>query len=633
MGSQLHYRAEIDGLRALAVIPVILFHAGFEIFSGGFVGVDVFFVISGYLITSILLSEISQDKFSLINFYERRARRILPVLFFVMLLCLPLAWLILMPRDLKEFGHSLLAVSSFSSNILFWFESDYFDTAAELKPLLHTWSLAVEEQYYILFPLFLMFVWKLGKQKVIALLSIIFIVSFLVACLAPIIINHPKIVSGNFYLLPSRGWELLIGAFAAFYLQNNPPANLKGLNQVLSLLGLLLIVFANFFFTKETPFPGVYALVPTVGAVLIILFANKGTLVHQLLSVKLFVGVGLISYSAYLWHQPIFAFINYSAEAHLSSLSMFGVCIVVFPLAYLSWKYIETPLRNKQLFSRKYIFTGSAVGCLLFMVIGLVIHNADGFKGRLTAQQLSILEYQQYPRAKIYRQGSCFILHSQEFEDFSGECESSIPDLFLWGDSHAAALYYGLRHVNPNVTQYTASQCPPLLSIHIASRPNCKSINEKILLRVGELTPAKVVLHATWSSYGDGSVLGAIQNTLEAIHRVSPESQIILIGGVPHWQPDLPTVLLRMGSQLDLSSVLQRENASVAKVLWADNLLKSYVSTSSHVTYLSLLSELCEVDRCISIVNEEKIEPIAWDYAHLTKSGSIFVAKQVIKQD
>ena len=212
------YRAEIDGLRALAVLPVILFHAGFEWFSGGFVGVDVFFVISGYLITTIIISEMAEGKFSIINFYERRARRILPALFFVMLACLPFAWLWLAPSDLRDFGQSLVAVSTFSSNILFWWESGYFDTAAELKPLLHTWSLAVEEQFYILFPLFLMLTWRLGIKTILILLSIVFLISLGVAVWGTQYATHPKIISGAFFLLPTRGWELLIGVFAAFYI-------------------------------------------------------------------------------------------------------------------------------------------------------------------------------------------------------------------------------------------------------------------------------------------------------------------------------------------------------------------------------------------------------------------------------
>ncbi len=205
------YRAEIDGLRALAVLPVILFHAGFEWFSGGFIGVDVFFVISGYLITSMIIAEMNEGNFSIVNFYERRARRILPALFFVMFLCLPFAWLWLTPNYLKDFGQSLVAVSTFSSNILFWLEDGYFDPVSELKPLLHTWSLAIEEQYYILFPIFLILTWRFGIKWILILLSLIFLVSLSITQWGSD--NAP---SAAFYLLPTRGWELLLGVFSAF---------------------------------------------------------------------------------------------------------------------------------------------------------------------------------------------------------------------------------------------------------------------------------------------------------------------------------------------------------------------------------------------------------------------------------
>ena len=193
----MQYRREIDGLRAIAVLPVILFHAGFETFGGGFVGVDVFFVISGYLITTIILGELEQGKFSIVNFYERRARRILPALFLVMLVCIPFAWLWLLPSDMKDFAQSLVAVSVFASNILFWRESGYFDTAAELKPLLHTWSLAVEEQFYVLFPLLLMLFWKLGKRWILVTLGLAFIASLALAQWAA----YAK-PAAAFYLLP-----------------------------------------------------------------------------------------------------------------------------------------------------------------------------------------------------------------------------------------------------------------------------------------------------------------------------------------------------------------------------------------------------------------------------------------------
>ena len=208
------YRAEIDGLRALAVLPVILFHADFELFSGGFVGVDVFFVISGYLITTIIISEMTEGKFSIINFYERRARRILPALFFVMFACIPFAWMWMLPSQMKDFSQSLIAVSLFASNILFWRESGYFDAAAEEKPLLHTWSLAVEEQYYVLFPIFLILAWRFGKNRVFWMIVVIAAISLLLSEL-----GWRKQPAANFYLAPTRAWELFAGSIAAFIVQ------------------------------------------------------------------------------------------------------------------------------------------------------------------------------------------------------------------------------------------------------------------------------------------------------------------------------------------------------------------------------------------------------------------------------
>ena len=313
----MEYRREIDGLRALAVLPVILFHAGFQTFSGGFVGVDVFFVISGYLITTVIFAELETGNFSVIKFYERRARRILPALFLMMSVCLPFAWLWLMPHDLKSFSQSLVAVSAFSSNVLFWKTSGYFESAAELKPLLHTWSLAVEEQFYVVFPIFLMLTWRLGKRWILGLLVLVFLVSLQTAQYESI--TKP---SAAFYLLPTRAWELILGAFIALtYSRLSGIGISKSFHEGLSITGVLLILYAIFAFDELTPFPSLYTLVPTTGAALIILFANRATTAGRAIGNKVLVAVGLISYSAYLWHQPLFAFAKHrSLEAPSKTL-------------------------------------------------------------------------------------------------------------------------------------------------------------------------------------------------------------------------------------------------------------------------------------------------------------------------
>lgn len=379
------YRREIDGLRALAVLPVILFHAGFETFSGGFVGVDVFFVISGYLITTIILAELEQGKFSIVNFYERRARRILPALFLVMLVCIPFAWVLLTPADLNSFSKSLVAVPLFFSNIFFWRDGGYFETAAELKPLLHTWSLAVEEQYYLLFPLFLMLFWRLGKRWIMVTLGLVFIASLALAQWAA----YAK-PDAAFYLLPTRGWELLIGAFAAFYLSKDKRKEFgKEVGEVGGWLGVALILYAVFFYSKATPFPSLYALVPTLGTVFIILFATQKTSVGKFVGNKAFVGIGLISYSAYLWHQPVLAFARHWSK-ELDNFLILLLVAFVLSFAYVSWRFIELPFRAKGKFGRKFVFLASFVGALFFICTGYFTSKIDFAREEIMAKELAL---------------------------------------------------------------------------------------------------------------------------------------------------------------------------------------------------------------------------------------------------
>ena len=424
----LTYRPEIDGLRAFAVIPVIFFHAGFKLFSGGFVGVDVFFVISGYLITSIILSEMEVGKFSLINFYERRARRILPALFFVTLICVPFSWMLLISKDMKDFAQSLIAISTFSSNILFWRESGYFNTAAELKPLLHTWSLAVEEQYYLLYPLFLILAWRLGKRWILALLTAAILVSLSLGHWGAY--NKPH---AAFYLLPTRAWEILIGIFAAFYLSrtslnrfNNKASNTLGI------IGLALIMYSIFFYNKTTPVPSLYLLIPTVGTLLIIVFAHSGTIVSNFLSNRIFIWIGLISYSAYLWHQPLFAFIKYlSFDDHPSASIMALCCLLVIPLAYLSWRFVEKPFRNKSFIKRKNIFFLSIVVATIIITFGLVINK------RIEVKNYNI-----------------------------GVLNSASAKVVVVGDSHATHLLYGLKkYFDSDISAMIFSGCIPFYNV------------------------------------------------------------------------------------------------------------------------------------------------------------------------
>jgi len=459
----LNYRSEIDGLRALAVVPVILFHAGFSLFAGGFVGVDIFFVISGYLITSIIIKEIQVGNFSISNFYERRARRILPALFFITFCTIPFAWLFLPPQYMEEYALSIIGVIFFISNFFFWRSSGYFSSESELQPLLHTWSLAVEEQFYILFPLFLMFAWKFGKKIVLAILMLIFIFSIFLADIASI--YQPAF---NFFLLPTRAWELLIGAFAAFYLYYSKSYGLpKYLNEILSFLGLSLIVYSIIFFDYMTPFPGRYALVPTLGTAMIILFSQSTYFFKSLLSGKFIVGIGLISYSAYLLHQPMLAFARHSQINELSEFFLIIICLMVFPIAYLIWKYIETPFRKADRVQLNKILYLALLSTVLLFTFGLLGKLSSGYIERLSLYQTQLLNSidSSPKRTECHTGGSNFLppMKACQYPKQDGTWA-------VFGDSHGVELAYELSKkldlYGDGLTHLTFSGCEPSYEIN-----------------------------------------------------------------------------------------------------------------------------------------------------------------------
>lgn len=452
----MRYRAEIDGLRAIAVLPVIFFHAGLDGFSGGFVGVDVFFVISGYLITTIIISEMRNGTFSLLSFYERRARRILPPLFFVMLVCLPFAWLWLSPRDLMDFGQSLVAVSTFSSNVLFWFESGYFEAAAEMKPLLHTWSLAVEEQFYLLFPLLLMLLRVRGRETTVRVLFALLFCSLLVSHFSANVSQDSRVVTANFFLLPTRCWELLIGVLVAFHLDRHEHPISHAVNQIFSLAGLGLVGFSVVCFDQSTPFPSFNALFPTVGTMFLIITAVPGTFAHRLLSQKALVGLGLISYSAYLWHLPLIVFARHKWLGVTSVGLIASLCMLSVFLAWLSWRFVERPFRDSSRVASNTAWRFVITGTLFFVCVGLLLHFSKGVRSRL--------DYQRDPHTLEASPSR------EECHTAKSPCEyfASPVRYATFGDSHVAEISYvlasELRAFGIGVQQNSYSACKPNLS-------------------------------------------------------------------------------------------------------------------------------------------------------------------------
>jgi peptidoglycan/LPS O-acetylase OafA/YrhL len=371
------YRADVDGLRALAVLPVVLYHARVWPFSGGYVGVDIFFVISGYLITGLIYNDILDGDFSITRFYERRIRRIFPALFVVIAFCFLIGFLLLMPFEFKQFAESAVAMAAFASNLLFWGQSGYFDSAASLKPLLHTWSLAVEEQFYLFFPLLLIVTSRLAKKRLVAVIAVLATVSFAFAVWE--VAQHSV---AAFYSPACRAWELFMGALLALW--KSPTAPNRGVAEISAIAGIGLIGGSVLSYSSTTQFPGAAALLPCLGAALIIRSGeSSNTFISRLLSARVPVFIGLISYSLYLWHWPLIVFSKYYLMRELSDVQTLGALVLSGLLASLSWYYVELPCRRTRGIPRRLVFGSAAVTTAVSAAAGLCVYLSLGLPQRL----------------------------------------------------------------------------------------------------------------------------------------------------------------------------------------------------------------------------------------------------------
>jgi peptidoglycan/LPS O-acetylase OafA/YrhL len=494
-----NYRSDIDGLRAVAVISVLFFHSGFSFFSGGYVGVDIFFVISGYLITTIIVREIANNDFSISRFYERRFRRILPPLVVVVAVSLIIGFFFLTPDGVVDLGKSAIATALFSSNMLFYFESGYFDGAAEMKPLLHTWSLAVEEQYYIFFPLLLILIAKIDTKHYLRWLLVLGGLSF-VACVVLTSIKS----SAAFYWIPTRAWELFIGSILALHIIPNPSKRL--LREVYSILGVMMIAYSVFQYSSETSFPGAAALLPTIGTALIILAGTGGhSLVSMALSFRPVVFIGLISYSLYLWHWPVIVYTKIFFIKELTGPVILVMLTLIFILSIISWKYVESPFRRKVVLKEKHtLLSASAIVSVSLILSGFVFIKHAGHTDNLTNDitlnnNLKDFEWSHW--------GSCEkavnrMKNRQNLCDIG--IETKPVSFILWGDSHAKALASGIDLSTKNIGLRgkiaTQSACPPLLSIERPNRKSCNEFNQKVLKFISITHEIDtVILAARWA--------------------------------------------------------------------------------------------------------------------------------------
>jgi peptidoglycan/LPS O-acetylase OafA/YrhL len=543
------YRADIDGLRAVAVLAVLFFHADLGL-PGGFVGVDVFFVISGYLITGLILKDLNGGHFRMFDFWERRIRRILPVLTVVTLTSLIAAWFLFLPGDFKSCGRSMMAQVVLGANVNFWLDADYFAQAAELKPLLHTWSLAVEEQFYLSFPFLLLAIHRVSRAAIVPVTLALCFVSFALSVYCSY--RHE---AANFYLLPMRAWELLIGSFLAAI-----PARKEAkrwVTESLSWSGLLAILCAVAFFNRETRFPGVAAVLPVVGAaVLIWTNSDRQTLVGKLLSTRPVVFIGLISYSLYLWHWPALVFWKYLSIDPIPKSENALLLVASLILAVLSWKFVETPFRKRSILSsRVQVFSFAIISSAILLLAGLAIYRSEGLPSRLDAEVLrysngSVADFK-FVEKMSYQVGLKEIQAGDLVELGSGDKRKPV-EVLLWGDSHAAALVpivnslcrkYSIRGV---AAMYAATA--PLVGYESESsalKEDCIVYSDSVIEFIRSNHIGNVLLAAKWGGYVDDSgterIRSALVQTIGALKEVNP--RIYVVRQVPKPRLDVPRAL------------------------------------------------------------------------------------------
>jgi hypothetical protein len=401
----------------------------------------------------------------------------------------------------------------------------------------------------------------------------------------------------------------------------------------LSALGLGLITYAVCVFDKHIPYPGLYALIPTTGAALIILFASDKTLVGRLFGRTELVGIGLISYSAYLWHQPLFAFVRYHSLEEPSK-GLFAILTVLsLTLAYLSWKYIETPFRNRNVINRSQVFRGGAIISVMCVALGLIGYFNNGFPSRLKTDQQNVASFISYDTKKLYRVGDCFLKPEQDSTNFSKACNATNTSAssLIWGDSFAASLSVGLRKTLPYVDQYTATTCPPFMGTEISWRPHCKEINQYVLNKIAQIHPQMIYMEANWTLYKDQNINRNIHNTIEYIHKISPSTEITIVGAFPQWFPSLPMYMVKRGITMNKDMFLPSSNLN--DVLSIDQNLYT-IAKKDHVKFFSAARNSCVENKCQAVTTlNNQLTLVSWDYGHLTEGGSILMATKLISQN
>jgi peptidoglycan/LPS O-acetylase OafA/YrhL len=606
------YRPDVDGLRAIAVMLVLNFHAFPEAAPGGFVGVDVFFVISGFLITGIIARELDQKRFSLLGFYSRRIRRIFPALIVVLSATLVLGWLWMLPSAYAQLGSDAFASAAFFANIALLLQSGYFDIESAKKPLLHLWSLGIEEQFYLAWPLLLMLAARL-RLSMVAMASVLGIASFVlnVAMIGP----DPV---ATFYLPFTRAFELLAGAVLV-----------RGWSRIdqgytasdwRAWIGIALIVISTAVLDPHRAFPGWWALLPVVGTALL-LSAPKAWLCRVVLASPPLVWIGLISYPLYLWHWPLLVFSGHIKFAPLSLPERELILPASALLAWATYQFVEKPFRFGRPSQRK-IFALCA-GMVLVAVSGAVVVSGHGLDFRLPAEIRAMADVP--TQSARWRFHECLLDLSHEME-FAETCvdRDRRPLVLVWGDSTAGALLPGLRQAQEarhfGIAQFNSTSCVPALNVDVAGVPNCRAINDKVLSLAQKLKPEIVLLHGSWDRYLDGAA------ETVAMLKKTTNARVVVLGSVPWWKRGLPNEVLRF---FLLHHRLIPERSDRAEADGSGATLRAKVVPAG-AEFISAWDVMCSADGCLARIGDSAADISASDQVHLTEKGSQFLINSVI---
>jgi peptidoglycan/LPS O-acetylase OafA/YrhL len=613
------YIPQIDGLRAIAVLAVVAFHATPQYVPGGFLGVDVFFVISGFLISGIIFDGLSDGSFSLGTFYARRIRRIFPALLVVLAATFAAGWWLLFPLDVIRLGNQVVYSAAFLANIYFWTQAGYFSPDANTYPLLHLWSLGVEEQFYIFWPITLMTLWRWPRLIFPAVLGLAF-TSFLSCVLTA--------DSATAFFSPlARWWELMIGAALAWFARSNvrPPSLVC---EMITCAGLIA-VFASFVMTRESG-PGWRTLLPTVGTALVLYGAPGSRFASTALSVRPLVFVGLISYPLYLWHWPIF-WVGRTIDLPWSVATVTALIATSFVLAWLTYEFVEKPIKHgsRAMWLRRPVVL--IFGMLFFAGIGKAA-TFNGNLGRWPSEVLTLLTYK-FDIDNIYHVGKCHLLPTQGPSSFSKEClgerTPNARHVVLWGDSSATALEPGLKLENNGnfyIDELTASACPPFIGDYkpLSERPHCSDVNAYALDYIKASKPDIVIL--SFAPNTETDIPRQTGVTIAALRGIGITT-IVVVGPPPLWPKSFPETILREYKETHTVPQTIRL-AEAARSISAIDHQVGLTTSAAGAIYVSAYRQLCVDEMCEAMSDGE---PTVWDRFHMTVSGSAIVARAIYR--